>query len=62
MSEKLQTIGLATLNAWALDGFQKIFWRDQPVWTVWPQASVLVGLSVVFFLIARRVAERWEAA
>jgi ABC-2 type transport system permease protein len=62
MSEKLQKVGLATLNAWALDGFQKIFWRDQPVWTVWPQAAVLVGLSVVFFLIARRVAERWEAA
>jgi ABC-2 type transport system permease protein len=62
MSEKLQKIGLATLNAWALDGFQKIFWRDQPVWTVWPQVAVLVGLSIVFFLIARRVAERWEAA
>ncbi|HKD20017.1 MAG TPA: ABC transporter permease, partial [Thermoanaerobaculia bacterium] len=62
MSEKLQKVGLATLNAWALDGFQKIFWRDQPVWTVWPQAAVLVGLSIVFFLVARRVAERWEAA
>jgi len=62
MSEKLQKVGLATLNAWALDGFQKIFWRDQPVWTVWPQVAVLVGLGIVFFLIARRVAERWEAA
>ncbi len=62
MSEKLQKIGLVTLNAWALDGFQKIFWRDQPLWSIWPQVAVLVGLGVVFFLIARRVAERWEAA
>ena len=62
MSEKLQKIGLVTLNAWALDGFQKIFWRDAPLWTIWPQVAVLVGLGVVFFLIARRVAERWEAA
>ena len=62
MSEKLQKIGLVTLNAWALDGFQKIFWRDAPLWTIWPQVTVLVGLGVAFFLIARRVAERWEAA
>ena len=62
MSEKLQKIGLVTLNAWALDGFQKIFWRDQPLWTIWPQVTVLAGLGVAFFLVARRMAERWEAA
>ncbi len=62
MSEKLQKIGLVTLNAWALDGFQKIFWRDEPLWSIWPQVAVLTGLGVVFFLVARRVAERWEAA
>ncbi|HYX20393.1 MAG TPA: ABC transporter permease, partial [Thermoanaerobaculia bacterium] len=62
MSEKLQKIGLITLNAWALDGFQKIFWRDEPVWAIWPQVAVLVGLGVLFFFVARRVAERWEAA
>ncbi len=62
MSEKMQKIGLITLNAWALDGFQKIFWRDEPVWAIWPQVLVLTGLGVAFFLVARRVAERWEAA
>ena len=62
MSEKLQKIGLVTLNAWALDGFQKIFWRDEPVWAIWPQVAVLVGLGLLFFFVARRVAERWEAA
>jgi ABC-2 type transport system permease protein len=62
MSEKLQRFGLLTINAWAIDGFQKIFWRDQPVWTVWPQALVLVGASVVFLFLARRVARKWELA
>jgi ABC-2 type transport system permease protein len=59
MSEKLQKIGLVTLNAWALDGFQKIFWREEPLWAIWPQVAVLAILGAVFFLIARRVAERW---
>jgi ABC-2 type transport system permease protein len=62
MSEKLQRFGLLTINAWAIDGFQKIFWRDQPVWTVWPQVLVLLGASVLFLVVARRVARRWELA
>ena len=62
MPEKMQKIGLLTLNAWAIDGFQKIFWRDEPVSAVWPQVAVLVAVGFVFFLIARRLAHRWEAA
>jgi len=62
MPEKMQRFGLITLNAWAIDGFQKIFWREQPLWTIWPQVLVLAGLGIAFFLIARRVAERWETA
>jgi ABC-2 type transport system permease protein len=62
MPEKMQKIGLLTLNAWAIDGFQKIFWRDEPVTAVWPQVTVLLGVGIVCFLIARRVAQRWETA
>jgi ABC-2 type transport system permease protein len=62
MPEKMQKIGLLTLNAWAIDGFQKIFWRDEPASAVWPQFAVLVGVGIVFFLIARRMAQRWQAA
>jgi ABC-2 type transport system permease protein len=61
MPEKMQKIGLLTLNAWAIDGFQKIFWRDEAVSAVWPQVAVLVGVGIVFFLVARRLAERWQA-
>ena len=56
MPEKMQKIGLLTLNAWAIDGFQKIFWRDEPVSGFCPQVAVLLGVAVVFFLLARQVA------
>jgi ABC-2 type transport system permease protein len=62
MPEGMQKFGLITINAWALDGFQKIFWRDEPLWHLWPQVLVLTGLGALFFLIARRVARRWELA
>jgi ABC-2 type transport system permease protein len=62
MSEKLQKFGLVTINAWAIDGFTKIFWRDESVSALWPQVLVLVGFGVVFFLIARRIARKWEIA
>jgi ABC-2 type transport system permease protein len=60
MSERLQTAGLLTFNAWALDGYQKVFWRDAPVWQLWPQLLVLAGLSIVFLIAARWLAKRWE--
>ncbi|TMQ57375.1 MAG: ABC transporter permease [Candidatus Eisenbacteria bacterium] len=62
MPEFLQKIGLVTFNAWALDGFTKIFWREEPVTHVWPQVLVLVGAATLFFAIARRLARRWEVA
>jgi ABC-2 type transport system permease protein len=62
MPDAMQKAGLLTINAWAIDGFTKIFWRDEPVSHLWPQVLVLVGTAVVFFTIARRVARRWEFA
>jgi ABC-2 type transport system permease protein len=60
MSEGMRTAGLFTFNAWALDGYQKVFWRDAPVWELWPQVVVLAGLTVAFLLVARVLARRWE--
>jgi ABC-2 type transport system permease protein len=60
MSEGLQTAGLFTFNAWALDGYQKVFWRDAFVWELWPQLLVLAGLTVAFLAAARLLARRWE--
>jgi ABC-2 type transport system permease protein len=61
MSEGLRTAGLFTFNAWALDGYQKVFWRDAPVWELWPQVLVLAGLTGVFLGSARWLARRWES-
>ena len=60
MPEGMQKAGLLTINAWAIDGFTKIFWRDEPISHLWPQVLVLVAIAIVLFGIARRVARRWE--
>ncbi len=62
MPESMQKAGLLTINAWAIDGFTKVFWRDLPVSDLWPQVSVLLAIGVVLFVVARRVARRWEMA
>ena len=60
MSESMQRVGLVTFNAWALDGYLKVFWRDAPLWQLWPQVLVLSGLTVIFLAAARLLARRWE--
>jgi len=62
MSESMQKLGLATFNAWALDGYLKVFWRNAPITALWPQLLVLSILTVVFLAIARTLARRWEFA
>jgi ABC-2 type transport system permease protein len=60
MPETMQKAGLLTLNAWAIDGFTKVFWRDEPLSHLWPQVLVLVVAGAALFVIARRAARRWE--
>lgn len=60
MTETMQQMGLATFNAWALDGYIKVFWRDAPIVDLWPQVAVLAGLTAVFMTGARVFARRWE--
>jgi len=62
MSETMQRIGLLTFNAWALDGYVKVFWRDAPLWQLWPQVAVLIVLTLVFLAAARQFARKWETA
>jgi ABC-2 type transport system permease protein len=58
----MQKAGLLTINAWAIDGFTKVFWRDLPISALWPQVSVLLAIGIVLFAIARKIAARWEYA
>lgn len=62
MSESMQKAGLLTINAWAIDGFTKVFWRNEPISHLWPQVAVLLAIAVVLFALARRIARRWEYA
>jgi len=60
MSETMQKMGLVTFNAWALDGYIKVFWREAPIVDLWPQVLVLATLCAVFLTGARFAARRWE--
>jgi ABC-2 type transport system permease protein len=60
MSETMQRMGLLTFNAWALDGYLKVFWRNAPITALWPQLLVLTGLAAAFLSLARTLAVRWE--
>ena len=62
MSETMQQFGLVTFNAWALDGYLKVFWRNAPITDLWPQVLVLGALTGIFLLLSRRLARRWEMA
>lgn len=62
MPEAMQKAGLFTINAWAIDGFTKVFWRDEPLTHLWPQVAVLLITTAILFVIARRLSRRWEYA
>jgi len=32
-----------------------------PLWQLWPQVVVLVGLTALFMFVARQLARRWES-
>jgi ABC-2 type transport system permease protein len=60
MSQSLRDAGLWTFNAWALEGYEKVFWRDLPAIELWPQMSVLMLCGLTFLIAARVLAVRWE--
>lgn len=61
MPEWMKQVGLLTFNAWAVDGYQKVFWYEQPLLDLWPQLAVLTALSAAFLVGARLLARRWES-
>ena len=60
MSETMQKFGLLTFNGWALDAYLKVFWRELPLFELWPQLAVLSTLAAVFLMTSRLLARRWE--
>jgi ABC-2 type transport system permease protein len=62
MSESMRRVGLVTFNAWAVMGYEKVFWRDEPVAALWPQVAMLGGMTVVGLAVAGWLGRRWESA
>lgn len=62
MPESLQRLSLFAFNSWALDGFTKVFWREEPVAHLWPQIAFLLANAALFFAIARWLASKWDGA
>lgn len=57
----MKQIGLVTFNAWAVDGYQKVFWYEQGPLALWPELAVLGGIAMALLALARLLARRWEA-
>lgn len=67
MPRFMETTALLTFNGWALDGFLKVFWYDDPsatlgqaVANLWPQLAALSAAALAFYAAARVLARRWE--
>lgn len=58
--ESLQRLGSLTFDAWALDGYQKVFWYEAGPSDLALEIGVLLTLTVVFLAAARQVAHRWQ--
>ena len=39
MPEAMKPVGLFTFTAWAIDGYTKVFWRNEPVSHLAPQVA-----------------------
>jgi hypothetical protein len=49
MPESLQKASLVVFNSWALEGFLKVFWREEPLAALWPEILVLALWSGCLF-------------
>ena len=65
----MDTTALFTFNGWALDGYLKIFWYEDPdasfagaMIHLLPQVTMLIAMAIGFLGVARLLAKRWEVA
>jgi ABC-2 type transport system permease protein len=58
MPEGMRRFGRITFNAWALDGYQKVFWCEATPGELLPELSVLALACSVFLLLALRIAKK----
>jgi ABC-type multidrug transport system permease subunit len=62
MSDRMKEIGQWTFNAWALDGYQKVFWYQAPIPSLMIEVTVLIGSALVMGCLALIFSQRWKCA
>ncbi|MGC2620758.1 MAG: ABC transporter permease [Acidobacteriaceae bacterium] len=62
MSNAMIKVGYFTFNSWAIAGYTKVFWRDEPIRNLAPEVAVLLTSGIVLFVLARWFARKWEFA
>lgn len=60
MSDRMKEIGRWTFNAWALDGYQKVFWFQSPLTSLQNEVAVLLGSSFVLGTLTLLFSRRWK--
>jgi ABC-2 type transport system permease protein len=60
MSDRMKEIGRWTFNAWALDGYQKVFWFQSPLTSLQNEVAVLLGCSLVLGVLTLLFSGRWK--
>jgi ABC-2 type transport system permease protein len=60
MSERMKELGRWSFNAWALDGFQKVFWFRTPLAELQTEAAVLLGSALIMAVLTLVFSGRWK--
>jgi ABC-2 type transport system permease protein len=67
MPPVMETVSLFTFNGWAIEGFTRIFWQanssvslTEQIGVLLPNLGMLLGMTLVFLGMARRMVIRWE--
>ena len=62
MSDRMKEIGKWTFNAWAIDGYQKVFWYQLPIESLETEICVLCGSAVILGFMSFLLSTRWKTA
>ncbi len=60
MPKWIQDLGWITPNTWALEGYTRIFWRDERLASLALPVSLLLLAGIGGYLVARLLTRRWE--
>lgn len=60
MSERMKELGRFSFNAWALDGFQKVFWFRVPLRELQLEVAVLLGSAFIMCMLTLVFSGRWK--